>query len=91
MAPSVLHTDIASIHRLLAICHRQPPSNYNHVYGPYLPVPNKNNVVQETMVRSVKVAEETHQEYTVVTYDLAVALKAYSIQALQTPLSIESS
>ena len=31
-------------------------------------------------------AIETHQEYGVVTYDLAVALKAYSIQALEAPL-----
>ena len=31
-------------------------------------------------------ANETGQEYGVVTYDLAVALKAYSIQALDAPL-----
>ena len=30
-------------------------------------------------------AIETHQEYGVVTYDLAVALKTYSIQALDAP------
>ena len=30
-------------------------------------------------------AIETHQEYGVVTYDLAVALKAYSIQTLDAP------
>lgn len=40
---------------------------------------------QETMVRSLRVAKETKQEFAVVTYDLAVALKAYSIQALQAP------
>ena len=47
--------------------------------------PTRNDVVQETMVRSVKVAQETNQEFAVVTYDLAIALKAYSIQALQVP------
>ncbi len=47
--------------------------------------PTRNDVVQETMVRSVKVAQETNQGYAVVTYDLAIALKAYSIQALQAP------
>ena len=47
--------------------------------------PTRNDVVRETMKRSLNVAIETHQEYGVVTYDLAVALKAYSIQALDTP------
>lgn len=47
--------------------------------------PTRNDVVQETMMRSVKVSQETKQGYAVVTYDLAVALKAYSIQALQAP------
>ena len=47
--------------------------------------PTRNDVVQETMVRSVKVAQETRQGYAVVTYDLAIALKAYCIQALQAP------
>ena len=47
--------------------------------------PTRNDVVRETMVRSLKVADETNQKYAVVTYDLAVAPKAYSIQALQEP------
>lgn len=47
--------------------------------------PTRNDVVQETMVRSLKVAAENNQEYAVVSYDLAVALKAYSIQALRAP------
>ncbi len=47
--------------------------------------PTRNDVVRETMERSVKVAQETNQGYAVVTYDLAIALKAYSIQALQAP------
>ena len=42
----------------------------------------RNDVVRETMNRSMSVAIEAKQEYAVVTYDLAVALKAYSIQAL---------
>ena len=41
--------------------------------------PTNNNVVKETMVRTLKIASETGQDYAVVTYDLQVALKAYSI------------
>ena len=37
------------------------------------------------MKRSLNVAIETHQEYVVVTYNLDVALKAYSIPALDAP------
>ena len=36
--------------------------------------------------RKSKFANETGQEYAVVTYDLQVALKAYSIQAIETPM-----
>ena len=45
----------------------------------------QNEVVQETMVRAVKVEKEMNLEYAIVSYDLAVALKAYSIQSLQSP------
>ena len=38
------------------------------------------------MIRTMSVANETGQEYGVVTYDLQVALKAYSIRAIETPL-----
>ena len=37
-------------------------------------------------MRTMNIAKETGQDYTVVIYDLAVALKAYSIQAIETPL-----
>ena len=47
--------------------------------------PTRNDVVQETMVRSLTVAAENNQEYAVVSYDLAVALQAYSIQSLKAP------
>ena len=47
--------------------------------------PTNNEVVKETMIRTLNVAKETGQEYAVVSYDLAVALKAYSIQALDEP------
>lgn len=47
--------------------------------------PTNNDLVRETMVRSLKVARETKQDYGIVTYDLAVAQKAYCIQALQDP------
>ena len=48
--------------------------------------PTNNDVVKETMIRTINVARETGQEYAVVTYDLKVALKAYSIQALEEPM-----
>ena len=48
--------------------------------------PTNNDVVRETMVRTMRVANETGQQYAVVTYDLQVALKAYSIQAIESPL-----
>ena len=47
--------------------------------------PTRNDVVRETMSRTMPVAAETGQEHGIVTYDLAVALKAYSIQALDSP------
>ena len=48
--------------------------------------PTRNDVVLETMNRSLKVADETGMPYHTVTYDLAVATKAFSIQALKAPL-----
>ena len=48
--------------------------------------PTNNEVVRETMIRTMNIAKETGQEYAIVTYDLAIALKAYSIQAVETPL-----
>jgi len=47
--------------------------------------PTRNDIVCETMIRSMHVATTIKQEYGVVTYDLVVALKAYSIQALDPP------
>lgn len=47
--------------------------------------PTDNAVVRETMTRTLNVAKETGQDWAVVTYDLAVALKAYSIQAIEQP------
>ena len=54
--------------------------------GPIPRSPTNNDVVRETMIRTMNVANETGQEYAVVTYDLQVALEAYSIQAIETPL-----
>ncbi len=48
--------------------------------------PTRNDVVRETMKRSMNVAAETQQQCGIVTYDLAVVLKAYSIQALDAPV-----
>ena len=47
--------------------------------------PTRNDVVQEMMVRLLKVADEMKQKYAIVTYDLAVAQKAYAIQSLKAP------
>ena len=41
--------------------------------------PTDNAVVRETMIHTMNVAKETGQDWAIVTYDLAVALKAYSI------------
>ena len=38
------------------------------------------------MMHTLSIAKETGRDYAVVTYDLAVALKAYSVQAIETPL-----
>ena len=48
--------------------------------------PTNNNVVKETMTRTMNVAKETGQDYGVVTYYLAVAKKAYAIQSVEAPL-----
>lgn len=53
---------------------------------PISAAPTRNDVVHETMKRTMNVVIKTNQEYGVVTYELAVALKAYSIQALEAPL-----
>ena len=47
--------------------------------------PTQNSVVKETLFRSLKLAENIGQSPEVVTYDLAVVLKAYSMQALEVP------
>ena len=47
--------------------------------------PTKNDVVCETMTRSIQVSKEMKEKYATVTYDLAVSLKTYCIQAVQTP------
>ena len=47
--------------------------------------PTNNDVVRKTIVRTLKIASEKNQEFAVVTYDLAIASKAYAIQALKEP------
>lgn len=54
---------------------------------PIQKAPTSNDVVREIMIRILNVAKESGQDYAVVTYDLAIALKAYSIQSLDAPLS----
>ena len=48
--------------------------------------PTNNDVVRETMIRTQNIARQAGHEYAIVTYDLAVATKAYSIQELEQPL-----
>jgi len=48
--------------------------------------PNNNDVVRDSMICTMNVAKETEQNHAVVTYDLAIALKYYLIQAIETPL-----
>ena len=52
---------------------------------PILQPPTMNHVVHETMLRSLKVADENNMPYHPVTYDLAVASKAFAIQSLRSP------
>lgn len=58
------------------------PQNVITYMDPISKPPTINDVVHETMICSTKVANEMHNEYVMVTYDLAVALQAYFIQAL---------
>ena len=53
---------------------------------PILSSTANNNVVKETMVCTLNVGKETGQDYGVVTYDLAVAKKAYAIQSVEASL-----
>ena len=41
--------------------------------------PTNNYVVREIMVRTLKIASETNQEFAVVTYDSRIASKAHAI------------
>ena len=47
---------------------------------PLMSSPTLNKVIKETMIRSLKIAKEMKEEYAIVTYDLAIASKAYCIQ-----------
>ena len=60
---------------LLSMCYNAPISHS----------PTSSDVVRETMVRTLKIAQEANQEFAVVMYDLAIAQKAYTIQALEAP------
>ena len=44
-----------------------------------------NDVVRETTVRTLKITLEVNQEIAVVTYNLAIASKAYVIQTIEAP------
>ena len=48
--------------------------------------PTGNDVVKETLERSLRLKEEIDQEYVSVTYDLAIAKPALCIQAMEAPL-----
>ena len=50
-----------------------------------LDTPSKNNVVLETLKKTKQYAEKLGQNTIAVSYDLSVAIKAYSIQALEGP------
>ena len=47
--------------------------------------PTRNDVVYETLERSMALADEIKQPYFPVTYDLNIAVKAYSIQSIMAP------
>ena len=52
---------------------------------PIISSPTRNDVVKETMIRSLRVAEEMNQTHAIVTYDLAIASKAFSIRVIESP------
>ena len=84
MASSVLHTEVPLFTGYFSqfVKDELPRTTIAYMDPISLP-PTRNDVVQETMVRSVKVAQETNQEFAVVTYDLAIALfKLYSLLLL---------
>ena len=62
-----------------------PPCTLVTYVDPISLPPTKNDVVCETMVRSIQVSKEMKQKYAIVTYDLAVALTIYCIQVVQAP------
>ena len=62
-----------------------PPCTLVTYVDPISLPPTKNDVVCEPMVRSIQVSKEMKQKYAIVTYDLAVALKTYCMQAVQAP------
>ena len=49
--------------------------------APLMLSPTLNKVVRETMIRTLKVAEEMSEDHAIVTYDLAIASKAYCIHS----------
>ena len=53
---------------------------------PIFQSPTNNDVVKETMIRTMNIANEIGQDFAVVTYDLNIAVNAYSIQAIESPL-----
>ena len=61
-----------------------PKQNVFYMQHIKLP-PTRNDVVKETLRRSQIVAEECHEDYALVTYDLAVAKIAKQIQATEKP------
>lgn len=47
--------------------------------------PTSDSVVQKTLKMAQDIARECNQEHIIVTYDLAIAAKAYKIQATMSP------
>ena len=52
---------------------------------PILSPITSNEVVKRTLEVAVECAQEVGQQHVIVTYDLAAALKAYSVQSLDSP------
>ena len=52
---------------------------------PVFDPPTRNEVVLETIKRTIQCSSEAGRHYAIVTYNLAVTVKAYSIQAREAP------
>jgi hypothetical protein len=77
-------TDVCRISE--PVHHGSPTDSPNLLHGSYPSFTHEQRCGEGTMVRTMNVAREADQSHGVVSYDLAIASKAYTIQALEAPI-----